>query len=192
MNKISFLFFVVSVGILISCSQGTYLGRINSYLNAYSVRSRSKYMAANYRGFFMEKKGGGKDKPTALKSFQNWDGPMHPDVKILCYTVSGHAWIVTFIEQNDFSKLIGYPGWKGTTAFTFNSRRLIEETVYVPDSSNLPYGSFLRPALDWLQKNRPTELYEVFQDNKLIQTEESANKWKMLLRAYKAAMKQSR
>ena len=96
-------------------------------------------MSENYRSFFMKKDGEGKDKKTALKDFTNWDGQLHPDVKILRHTSNDSTWFVHFNEQNDFSKLIGYPGWKGSMSITFDTAGLIRETIYFPDSTNPPY-----------------------------------------------------
>ena len=174
---------------LASCANKIYQQRIESYLNASTVEAKAKYMADDYRSYFAEKKGEGKDKQAALKSFSNWDGPMHPDVKVLNYSLNGNVWTVHFNEKNDFAKLIGFPGWNGTYHFTFNSKKLIVESIYIPDSTNLSYKPYLRPALDWLQKNMPVQLDEVYKDNKLIQTEESARKWIKLLQVWKEKTK---
>ena len=117
---------------------------------------------------------------------------MHPDIEIINYTTHDNIWTVTFNEQNDFTKPIGFPGWKGTTTFVFNSKGLIEETVYVPDSSNLSYKPFLQPALQWLQKNMPNELNKVYQNGKLIQTELAANEWRTLLQKWQSQKNNTR
>lgn len=171
--------------LLFSCTRKVYLKKIDAYLNASSVEEKSKYMAENFRSYFMERNGDGENKNAALESFQEWDGPLNPDIKILNYTVHDSVWTVTFNEQNDFTKPIGYPGWKGTTTITFNSNGLICETFYVPDSSNLPYKPFLKPAVEWLQKNMHKDLDSVYKNNKLIKTEATANKWKVLLNIWK-------
>ena len=168
-----------------SCKTSAPLKKINAYLNASTITAKSKYLADNYRSYFMEKKGDGKDKTAALKSFQNWDGSLNPDVKILQYTVNDRTWFVQFNEQNDFSKLIDYPGWKGSMSITLNSQGLIQETIYFPDSTNPPYKRWLQPALDWLEKNKPDDLKLVYQDKKLVQNEVAANKWKELLREWR-------
>jgi hypothetical protein len=175
---------ILSCLVVVSCTNKIYLKRIESYLNASTIEAKSKYMAEDCRSYFEEKKGEGKDKQAALKSFSNWDAPMHPDVKILNYTSEGNVWTVHFNEKNDFAKLIAFPGWNGTSHFTFK-KKLIVESIYIPDSTNPSYKPYLRPALDWLQKNMPVQLDEVYKDNKLIQTEESARKWIMLLTTWK-------
>jgi len=169
---------------LVSCTNKVYLHRIETYLNANSIEIKREYMAADYHSFFIEKKGAGKDKNEALQSFLNWDAPLNPEVHILNYSKDGDTWKVEFNEQNDFSKLIGFPGWKGTEMIRFNSERMIDEMIYIPDDSNPNYKKWLQPALDWLQKNKPAELTEVYKDGRLIQTSETAKKWVSLLQLW--------
>jgi len=174
---------------VVSCTNKIYRQRIESYLNASTVDTKANYMADDYRSYFEEKKGDGKDKQAALKSFSNWDAPMHPDIEILSCVSNGNTWTVHFNERNDFAKLIGFPGWKATSRLTFNSKRLITESIYIPDSSNPSYKPYLRPVLDWLQQNMPAELNEVYKDNKLVQTEESAKKWILILQTWREKTK---
>ncbi len=172
-----------------TCTNNMQLKEITFYLNASDTTEKSKYMANNFHSFFMNKEGSGKNKSQALQSFQNWDGPMHPDIKIINYTFHDSIWTVTFNEQNDFTKPIGFPGWKGKTTFVFNAAGLIQETVYVPDSTNISYKPFLQPALNWLRQNMPNELIEVYQNGKLIQTETAAIKWRILLQKWQSQKK---
>jgi len=116
-----------------------------------------------------------------LQSFLNWDAPLHPDVTVTSYKVDADTWTVQFLEQNDFSKLIGFPGWKGTETIIFNGKKKIHEVLYVPDDDNPPYKKWLQPAVDWLQQNKSDELSEVYKGGKLIQTSKTASKWVELL-----------
>jgi len=148
------------------------------------METKEKYMAEDYRSFFMEKKGEGQNKWQALQSFLNWDAPLHPDVHILNHKKSGNTWKVEFNEQNDFSKLIGFPGWKGTEIIRFNRKKMIDEMIYIPDETNPNYKNWLQPAADWLQKNRPIQFREVYKDGKVIRTSETAKKWISLLQLW--------
>ena len=120
-----------------SCTNNVYLDKITRYLNAPSTELKAKLMADNYRSYFMKKEGKGDDKTASLTSFHNWDGQLNPDVKILRHQSKDNIWFVQFNEQNDFSKLIGFPGWKGSMSVTFDSNGLIAETIYFPDSTHL-------------------------------------------------------
>ncbi len=175
---------------LFSCSKRIYLDKIETYFNASTPELKSKYMAEDYHSFFVKKMGEGDDKTASLKSFEQWDAPLHPDIRIIHYSNNKNDWTISLNEQNDFTKLIGFPGWKATELITFNAQGLIKDAVYIPDSTNLDYKIWLQPALVWLQENMPAQLNEVYQNHKLIQTEASANKWKELLQNWRQRMKQ--
>ncbi len=142
-------------------------------------------MSEDYHSFFMEKKGQGENKTSTLGSFSNWDAPLHPDITILNYSINGNQWKVEFNEQNDFSKLIGFPGWKGTEIISFNSKKKICEMIYIPNDENPDYKKWLQPSVDWLQKNKPKELDEVYKHGRLVQTSETAKKWVTLLQLWR-------
>jgi len=171
--------------IFLSCTTKTYLHRINFYLNAHSVKDRGRYLSNDYHSFFMETKGQGKDRTHALQSFSNWDAPLHPDVTILNYTVNGDNWSTEINEQNDFSKLIGFPGWKATEIIKFNPKGKISEVTYLPNEDNPDYKKWLEPAIQWLQKNKPFELNEIYKEESLVQTPQTATKWIELLRQWR-------
>ena len=102
----------------------------------------------------------------------------------MSYNKDQNKWTVTFNEQNDFSKLIGFPGWKATAIITVNSAGLIEEMIYIPDPANPSYKKWLQPAIDWLQLNYPVELADVYKNDKLVKTEATARKWVSLLKKW--------
>jgi hypothetical protein len=170
---------------LLSCTNKVYLHRINTYLNAHTIKTRSRYLSEDYHSFFIEKKGEGRDKKAALRSFSNWDAPLRPDITILNHSVNGNEWRVEFNEQNDFSKLIGFAGWKGTEKILFNSKKKTCEVTYIPNDENPDYKNWLQPAVDWLQKNRPGEVDEVYKKGKFVQTPETAKKWVKLLQLWR-------
>lgn len=169
----------------LSCTNEVRLHRIKIYLNAHTVKTKGRYLSEDYHSFFIEKKGPGKDKNEALASFLDWDAPLHPDITILSYSVNADQWRIDFNEQNDFSKLIGFAGWKGTEIIRFNAMKKISETTYLPNDGNPDYKKWLQPAVEWLQKNRPGELDEVYKKGKLVQTPETARKWVQLLQLWR-------
>lgn len=171
----------------ISCTNRVYLHRINYFLNAHSIEARGKFLSEDYHSFFAEKKGKGKNKSAALKSFSNWDAPLNPDIKIISYKIKGSEWEVEFNEQSDFTKPIGFPGWKGKQLITFNSHKQITQSIYIPNDENPDYKEWLQPAMDWLEKNHPAELKQVYQEHKLVQNPEAARKWVSLLQQWKEA-----
>jgi hypothetical protein len=181
----------LSVAIATALPNETRLANLRAFLNAPSAEARGKLMADDYHFYFNEKKGDGDSKEKSLASYDNWDGPLHPDIKIRDYRVEDDVWNISIIELNDFAKLIGYPGWKATETVTFDDAHLVREVIYVPDEGSPDYKKYLQPAVDWLEANKPAELKKVYDlDNKrLIQTNASAKKWVELLTAWKAATK---
>ena len=180
-TRIAFFFCIT----FFSCQNKIYLHRIETYLNSSTPESKGRYLSDDFRSFFLEKKGEGKNKATALRSFVNWDAPLHPDITISKWTVRGNTWIVDFNEQNDFSKLIGFPGRKGTERISFNSQKMIYEAVYIPNPDNPSYKPWLQPAVEWLEQHRPNDLNEVYINGKLVQTSETAKKWVDLLQLWR-------
>ena len=118
-------------------------------------------------------------------SFLKWDAPLHPDIKILNYTIDENKWTIEFNEQNDFTKPIRFPGWKAKEIITLNKKGFIKEAIYIPDPANPSYRKWLQPAVDWLQKNMPDSLHDVYQNGKLIQTEVTAAEWVRLLKHWR-------
>jgi hypothetical protein len=138
-------------------------------------------MSESYRSYFAKKEGPGEEKDSALESFQRWDGPLHPDIKILSYSHNQVAWKLKINERNDFTKLIKFPGWQATEFITFDDSGLIVEAMYVPEPNQPNYKDWLKPAVDWLQTAAPDSLRDVYQNGKLIQTGATARKWVRLL-----------
>jgi hypothetical protein len=179
-----FISFVILLSVL-SCTQGIYLKRIETYFNASTTEKKTKYMAEDYHSYFAEKKGEGKDKASSLQSFLKWDAPLHPDIKILHYTIDKNKWTIELNEQNDFTKPIGFPGWKAKEIITLNKKGFIKEAIYIPDSANPPYKTWLQPVVAWLEKNMPDSLHHVYQNGKLVQTEATAKEWVRLLKLWR-------
>jgi hypothetical protein len=186
-NWISFAGCLVLLLAASSCSRKVYLKRIDNFFNASATEEKGKYMAEDYRSYFGEKKGEGKDKTSSLQSFLKWDAPLDPDIEILHYTVDKNKWIIELNEQNDFTKPIGFPGWKAKEIITLNSKGFIREAIYIPDPANPSYRKWLQPAVDWLQENMPDSLHDVYQDGRLIQTATTAEEWVRLLNTWHQA-----
>src|ERR1700733_5236849 len=125
---LAFTFFLIAIS-LFSCAANAHLQTIKLYLNGSTVEAKSKYMAESYHSYFFEKKGEGENKTEAIRSFLDWNAQLDPDIRLLTYLSKDSIWTVTFNEQNDFSKLIGYPGWKGKMIIAFESKRKIKELV---------------------------------------------------------------
>jgi hypothetical protein len=193
MKKYLLALTAVITGLNISAQTNAEKNRLETlklFYSASTAEEREKFMAENYHFYFNEKKGNGGSKQSSLKSFMNWDGPLHPDIRIDSVAGNDSIWVVRFLEQNDFSKLIAYPGWKATERVTFDENNRIKEIIYIPEPNQPEYGSYFKPALEWLKKNKPEELNEVYKDKKLVQTERAAKKWVELLKIWRKATNQ--
>jgi hypothetical protein len=166
-----------------------YLEKIKTYLNAATVADKSRYMSGSYRSYFARKEGAGEGRDSALQSFQRWDGPLHPDVKILAVSDTQKTWKLKINERNDFTKLIGFPGWKATEIVTFDDSGLIAEAMYIPEPDQPNYKDWLKPAVGWLQTAAPDSLKEVYENGKLIKTGATARKWVRLLTRWRHSLK---
>src|SRR5438105_11624041 len=83
---------------LVSCGNKIYLHRIKTYLSASTRESKGRFLSDDFQSFFLEWKGEGKNKTTALQSFLNWDAPLHPDVSVTSYKAHANTWTVQFVE----------------------------------------------------------------------------------------------
>src|SRR5258707_11566727 len=131
-------------------------------------------MADDYRSFCGERKGPGEYKSTSLKSFGEWDAPLHPDITIHEYSLDNDEWKIKFNEENDFSKLIGFPGWGATERITLDDKGKILESIYIPDKDQPNYKEWLHPAVVWLQEHMADSLQTVYQNGKLNKSEVTA------------------
>jgi hypothetical protein len=182
---LSFFIRLLILSSVASCTQRIYLKRINAYLNAPDAGTKERYMAYDYHSYFSQKKGEGEDKTASLESFSRWDASLNPDIKILSYSVANRRWQIDLNEQNDFSKSIGYPGWKAKEILILNKKGFIKEAIYIPDPASPSYKKWLQPAVEWLQKNIGDSLNHVYQNGKLIQTAATAREWVTLLKRWR-------
>ena len=166
-TRIAFFFCIT----FFSCQNKIYLHRIETYLNSSTPKSKGRYLSDDFRSFFLEKKGEGKNKATALRSFVNWDAPLHPDITITKWTVRGNTWIVDFNEQNDFRNSLAFRDGRGLSGSVLILRK------YIPNPDNPSHKPWLQPAVEWLEQHRPNDLNEVYINGKLVQTSETARKW---------------
>jgi len=158
---------------------------MKKYLNASDVPEKESFMSDAYRAWFREKKGEGEDKKSALATFQNWDCGLHPDVSILKHQHKGKEWQLLILEQNDFSKIIDFPGWKARVHITMDHHK-IRELIYILDTLNPDYKKWLNPAVEWLQQNKAGELEKIYKNGRLtVRSEATAREWIRLLRLWK-------
>jgi len=90
-------------------------------------------------------------------------------------------------EENDFSRLIDFPGWDSSSTFLVDEDGQIAWQVYVPEPGQPEWRPYLEPALAWIREHRADALPVIFPDGKLGRSEEAARLWVSVLREWRAA-----
>ena len=149
-------------------------------------------MADTVRSWFDEKTGAGNIQLKGVPAsgiWTEWDQEMNayikydsliPDDEI--HSVSG-----IFYEFNDFYRLIGKGPTKTIRTYWFDKNNMVEEILIVWSPENTLTADHLVPVVNWALKNDSIEISELYKEEKIIPSLESAKRWKTLLRKYKAS-----
>lgn len=187
MRRVHTLLFSV---ILISACATTHEGRIRRaverYLTAATLDEASALLAPEYRIWFGERSGDGIEREAFIDMLR-WDFALHPYHRIDELTVRDGTVVARIHEENDFSRLIGFPGWNATSTFTVDANGRITSQHYVPDPAQADWRPYLEPALAWIRENRPDALPRIYRDGRLVRTAESAREWVTLLKLWRQA-----
>ena len=119
-----------------------------------------------------------------FREMTQWDATLNADADIRDIHARGQTAVAKFHESNDFSRLLGHPGWNATMTFWFDEQKsggLISEALYVPAPDNQPWQPYLEPALPYLRANYPDQLAAYYPDDTLVMTAESARAWRRVL-----------
>jgi hypothetical protein len=174
---------IISV-VLVACTGGIYVRKADSFLNAQTAEEKSFYMAESFRSYHNDKSGKVANKSEMLIDFRNWDAHLQPDVNIYAYKRKKDTLFIKFVERNDFSRLISFPGWRASMKIAFDPNKLISETIYFADTANSDLKKWLQPAISWLQLHSSDELNQVYKNGQIVKTEEAAKLWKTLLQRW--------
>lgn len=90
-----------------------------------------------------------------------------------------------FFENNDFYEMIGKPPTKTLRTFWFNNKdKIFEILIYwIPEENRLT-SEYLKPVLEWAEKNYPEEIKTLYPNGEIIPSRENAIRWKRLLEKY--------
>ena len=161
-------------------------------LTNYSEAQLKKYAGESFKAYFASKKSGGQTLDAYIASLNEWDFPLHGRFDILELHAAADSATAIVNEQNDFSKGIGYPGWKATIILHFDDNHRITEQIYFPYADNADYRAWLKPALEWLIINRAETVSQIFniERSRLIKSPQSAKMWVKLLNEWKSETNQ--
>lgn len=156
---------------------------LDAYLaarQAGDIDAARRHLAPDARIWFGEKTGPGRPK-TLTGGWGAWDIEMHAvntydDVAITDETIAA-----TFHERNDFSRLIGFPGWRSRSTFWLDEHDRISEQLYEPLPQHPPQSACFDAPLEWARQHRPDVLAEIYPDDQFAPSTETARRWRELL-----------
>lgn len=156
------------------------------YYDAADHESVAAALAPDYRIWFGEKRGPGMSREEALAMLE-WDLSLHPVHEHRIVHVEGDTVIAITHEQNDFSRLIDFPGWTAASLYRFDDAGRLAEQVYVPAPNQPRWQPYLDAALPWLREHRGEALARIYPDGRLNQSVNAAREWVAVLRDWRAA-----
>jgi hypothetical protein len=174
--------------LILACasSGGRAEAAVRRYLASTTLDQAMAALAPEYRLWFGRRSGDGISRETAGRMLQ-WDFALHPRHRIDGLSAERAEVVARVHEDNDFSLLIGFPGWDATSTFTLDANGRITSQLYVPREGQPEWRPYLDAPLAWLREHRAERLARVFIDGRLVQTAESAVEWVRLLREWRAA-----
>lgn len=159
---------------------------VREYFSAKDRETALGLLSPDYKIWFGKKEGAGISKQEVARMLE-WDFALNPRRRIEELRINGREVVVRAHEDNDFSLLIGYPGWDAVSTFTVDHTGLITSQLYVPKQGQAGWKPYLEKALPWLREHRAEALARIYPNNRLSQTTESAREWVKNLRDWRAA-----
>jgi hypothetical protein len=145
---------------------------VRTYLESQTLDAEVAALAPEYRLWFGERSGEGLDRARVAKMLE-WDYALHPRHRIDSVDIRGPEVIVRVHEDNDFSLLIGFPGWDATSTYVVDANGRIAWQLYIP-SGDSAWRPYLDRPLEWIREHHPEALPRIFPNGKLSQTSETA------------------
>ena len=171
------------IALLRCASSRTPAATVQRYLHATSLDEAASVLGPDYRLWFEERRGAGIDRTATLTMLQ-WDYALHTRHRVDDLQVHGKEVVATVHEDNDFSLLLGFPGWDATSTFMTDDSGHIVSQLYVPKPGQPDWRPYLDAPLAWIREHEPEVLPRIFPNGKLNQSAEGAKEWVRVLRAW--------
>jgi hypothetical protein len=139
---------------------------VQQYLDSKTREQALSVFAPEYRLWFGSRTGEGLDREKVAKMLE-WDYALNPRHRVEELTVNSSAVTARVHEDNDFSLLIGFPGWTATSTYTIDENGRIASQVYVPMAGQPEWRPYLDAPLVWLRQHHPDALARIFPNGKL-------------------------
>jgi hypothetical protein len=188
MPSMRFLTSLLGAIVVSSCASAAHhdsIAVVQSYLSSKTRDEAVSFFAPDYRLWFGKRSGDGIDRAHVAKMLE-WDYALNARHRIDTITAHGAEVTAQVHEDNDFSRLIGFPGWDASSTFVVDEEGRIVSQLYVPTGAT-DWRPYLDRPLEWIREHYPDALPRIFPDGKLVQTAESAREWVALLREWRAA-----
>lgn len=160
---------------------------VRRYLAAASVDEALSVLSPTYRLRFGTAESEGMAREQVAQMLASWDFPLHPRHEILDLRANGNTVIATVHEENDFSRMLGFPGWTATSTFVVDDSGRIASQLYVPREGQPDWKSYAEEPVRWIRANDPAALERIYPNGKLARSPENAAEWVRLLRAWRQA-----
>lgn len=160
---------------------------VREYFAAKDREAALALLSPDYKIWFGKREGEPGIAKQEVARMLEWDFALNPRRRIEELRVTDREVLVRAHEDNDFSLLIGYPGWDAVSTFTVDPNGLITSQLYVPKEGQPAWKPYLEKALPWLREHRAEALARIYLNNRLSQTSESAREWVKHLRDWRAA-----
>jgi hypothetical protein len=146
-------------------------------------------LAPGYRYWFKSRDGAGESAAEHLRP--GWDSELHATLRADSIGARGGHVTARVHEDNDFSRLIGHPGWDALLSLEVDEGGAIVTEVYQPLENAPSWRPYLQRALPWLREHRSAALDRDFAGGRLVESRESAREWRAMLKAWRQAMRRA-
>lgn len=161
---------------------------VRRYLRAQTREQALAALAPEYTLRFGAANSEGMSRDEVAKSLM-WDFALRPSHDILSLRRDGDVIVAVVHEENDFSRLLGFPGWTATSTFVVDQTGRIVSQLYVPRAGQPDWRTYLDEPLQWIRTHSPESLDRIYSGGKLVRSPESAAEWVRLLTAWRAALR---
>lgn len=168
----------------------SYKQTLDAYLaarQAGDVELAGRHLSPDARIWFDVKTGPGRPK-SLTGGWGAWDIEMNAVNTYDEVVITDDSISATFHERNDFSRLIGFPGWRSRSTFWFDEQGRIVEQLYVPLPQHPPQRVCFEAPLQWARLHRADELEVIYPNDRFEPSAESGRRWRALLIEWRNAV----
>ena len=115
----------------------------------------------------------------------DWDLAVHARFEVEDLEASGNTVQFTLLENNDFLELAGLPPFRLSCVCIVDGGEIRSQEFRVLEGT-VDVGPAIAPAVEWAKEIYPELVEEIYPNEQLVYTAESARKWIELLREWRS------